>query len=100
METDVIRIVNMDYDEDSDSIEIEIPIPNAIKDSIDLVVFRDWFAIHALREDKEEADYMGEFNLCCPVDQDNVRAAYVDSVLHILFPLDNRSSVPNRVTIE
>jgi HSP20 family molecular chaperone IbpA len=99
METDVINIVSIDYDEDTDSLFVEVPLPNAKKDSIDLVVYRDWFALRALREDKEEADYLGEFALCCPVDQDNAHASYQDGILRVTFPLDEESSRPKSVKI-
>ncbi len=99
MDTEVVRIVSMDYDEDTDSLEVEVPLPAAEKDSIDLVVYRDWFALRALREDKEEADYLGQFNLCCAVDQDSVTATYRDGVLRVRFPLDEEAARPKQVEI-
>ena len=99
MDTEVVRIVSMDYDEDTDSLYVEVPLPNVRKESIDLVVYRDWFALHALRGEAEEADYLGEFNLCCPVDQDSVTATYEEGVLLVRFPLDEEAARPRSVTI-
>ncbi len=99
MDTEVVRIVSMDYDEDTDSLSVGVPLPNARKESIDLVVYRDWFALRALREDEDGSDYLGQFNLCCPVDQDSVTATYEDGVLLVRFPLDEEASRPRSVTI-
>jgi HSP20 family molecular chaperone IbpA len=100
MESKVVSIVSMDYDEDTDSLQVEVPLPSVDKDSIDLVVYRDWFALHALRTDKDEADYMGEFNLCCAVDQESVTASYEEDVLTISFPLDEDAARPKKVDIK
>jgi HSP20 family molecular chaperone IbpA len=99
METEVVKIVSIDYDEGSDSLQVEVPLPQAEKNSIDLQVYRDWFALRALKVGEQEADYMGEFNLCCPVDQDSVTASYEDGLLRIRFPLNEEAARPKRVAI-
>jgi HSP20 family molecular chaperone IbpA len=99
METEVVKIVSMDYDEDTDSLQVEVPLPSADKETIDLHVYRDWFALRALRTDKEEADYLGEFNLCCAIDQERVTATYEDDVLTVWFPLDEDAARPKKVNI-
>jgi HSP20 family molecular chaperone IbpA len=99
MDSEIVRIVSMDYDEDTDSLEVEVPMPQAEKNSIDLQVYRDWFALRALKVGEQEADYMGQFNLCCPVDQEGVTAAYEDGLLRIRFPLDEEAARPKSVKI-
>ena len=99
MDTEVVRIVSIDYDEDTDSLEVEVPMPQAEKSSIDLQVYRDWFALRALKVGVIEADYMGQFNLCCAVDQDSVTATYEDGLLRIRLPLDEEAARPKRVEI-
>jgi HSP20 family molecular chaperone IbpA len=99
MESEVVSIISMDYDEDSESLQVEVPMPSADKDSIDLVIYRDWFALRALRSDKEDADYMGEFSLCCAVDQDSVTASYEDGILRVSLPLDEEAARPKKVKI-
>ncbi|UCC93561.1 MAG: Hsp20/alpha crystallin family protein [Thermoplasmata archaeon] len=99
MESEVVKIVSMDYDEEKDSLLVEVPLPSADKESIDLHVYRDWFVLRALRTDKEDADYLGEFNLCCAIDQENVTARYEDDVLSVWLPLDEEAARPKRVDI-
>ena len=99
METEVVRIVSMDYDEDTDSLEVEVPMPQADRNSIDLQVYRDWFALRALKMGEIEADCMGQFNLCCAVAREGVIATYEDGLLRIRFPLDEEAARPKRVEI-
>lgn len=99
MKTQVVKIVSMDYDEDTDTISVEVPLPAAEKDTIDLQVYRDWFALRAMKAGEEEADYMVQFNLCCPVDQEGVTASYEDGLLRVRFPLDEEAARPKRVVI-
>jgi HSP20 family molecular chaperone IbpA len=99
MDSEVVRIVSMDYDEDTDSLQVEVPMPKADKGTIDLQVYRDWFALRALKEGEEEADYLGQFSLCCAVDQDSVTASFEEGLLRIRFPLDEEAARPKRVEI-
>ncbi len=99
MDTEVVRIVSVDHDEDTDCLEVEVPMPQAERNSIDLQVYKDWFALRALKVGDIEADYMGQFNLCCAVDQAGVSATYEDGLLRIRFPLDEEAARPKRVEI-
>lgn len=100
METEVVKIMSIDYDEGAESLLVEVPLPHARKDTIDLEVYRDWFSLRALRDDREEAEYMGVFNLCCPVDGASVTARFTDGVLSLNLPLDEGAVRPRTVRVD
>lgn len=99
METEVVNFVSMDYDEDTDTMVVELPLPDADKESIDLQVYRDWFALRALKVNTKEAEYMGQFSLCCAIEPESVTATYEDGILSIRFPFDEEAARPKRVAI-
>jgi len=99
METEVVKIFSMDYNEKEETLEVEVPIPLAKKETIDVEVYDDWFSLRAMRTDKEEADYLGTFNLCCPVDGEKVKGTFEDGLLKLSFPLDDDVNRPKQVTI-
>ena len=100
MDTTVVRIMSLDYDEDRDALKVEVPLPNVRKETIDVEVYPDWFALRALRADTDEAEYMGQFNLCCQVDRDRVTGSYEDGVLRLHLPLPDGSVRPKRIVID
>jgi HSP20 family molecular chaperone IbpA len=99
METELVKIFSMDYNEKEETLEVEVPIPLAKKETIDVEVYADWFVIRAMRTDKEDANYLGTFNLCCPVDGENVKGTFEDGLLKLSFPLDDGTMRPKQVTI-
>ena len=99
METEVVKIFSMDYNEKEETLEVEVPIPLARKETIDVEVYDDWFVLRAMRTDKEDADYLGTFNLCCPVDGEKVKGTFEDGLLKLSFPLDYDAMRPKQVTI-
>ena len=98
METEVVKIFSMDYNEKEEALEVEVPIPLAKKETIDVEVYDDWFVLRAMRTDKEDADYLGTFNLCCPVDGEKVTGTFEDGILKLSFPLDDPTR-PKQITI-
>ena len=100
MDTTVLRMMSVDYDEERDALKVEVPLPNVRKETIDVDVYPDWFALRAVRADAEEAEFMGQFNLCCQVDRERVTGTYEDGVLKLLLPLPDGSVRPKRIVID
>jgi hypothetical protein len=51
--TAVVRLASMDQGNDADGLSVTVPLPNAPKESIDLIVSRDWPALRALGDNEE-----------------------------------------------
>jgi HSP20 family molecular chaperone IbpA len=100
MESDVVKIISQDYDEDTNTLFVEVPLPGADKSTIDLQVHHDGFTLKALKKDKEEAEYLGAFSLCCPVDKANVTASYDEGLLKVRFPIHDSVDAPQSVKID
>jgi HSP20 family molecular chaperone IbpA len=100
METEIVKIVSMDYDEGTETINVEVPLPSARKETIYVEVYTEGFTLRAMRDDLEEAEYLGQFRLCCPVDRERARASFDDGLLTLSFPLDQDAMRPRRVAIK
>lgn len=69
--------------EEGTGYDIEIYLPGVEKDTLDLKMNKDYITIYG---ETETVKYIGSYNLCCPVDTENVHSTYKEGLLKIHVP--------------